>query len=163
MQGVLVRISFVGLLLSACSSATTAPAQIQALVAFNSSLDTTLLGTAGLEVLGVFTAPPVALVIGTSDALDRVGQHPQVAYVARFPDLSDSLEVFVRFRDRPTTADTVTDVDRALIPSLGGYIRYVYDIIPDVAAIIPLSALQSLQASPLIAKVAPAGPPGHIH
>ena len=74
----------------------------------------------------------------------------------------DSAAVFVQFRDRPTTQDTVTDLDRQAVAGAGGRIVFVYDIIPAVAVHLPRANVGQLAAHPAVLSVEDASDCIHV-
>lgn len=136
--------------LGACGHEPTDPApsaQVQqAIVGFPSRVDTALLDSVGLTIVGVRAAPPAAWVSGTSDELSRLAANAAVSYVLTLYLLpGDTVGVFVAFRDRPTTADSLSDADRALVTAVGGRITFVYAIIPAIAARVPVWGVPTLK------------------
>ena len=146
---------------SGCLRDTTAPAQTeQAFVGFPSAVDTLLLRRAGLTILEARAVPPAARVSGTPAALDGVASNPAVSYVLTLYQVlpGDSLGMFLRFLDHPTTADTLTDADRALVASVGARIVFVYTVIPDIAVRAPVWAVPALRTDTLVTGLDIEGP-----
>jgi len=158
----LVGLGLAGLALLGCGRTTSAPVQIDAIVWFAQAVDTVLLRNAGFVVIGILWAPPTAYVRGSTEAIDRLRQMPQVESAWPLGSSADSVKLYVTFRDRPLRTDSLSDADRQLISSLGGRILYVFTLTQHVVVKVPASALAPLQASPLVASVHPIGPATRI-
>ena len=85
-------------------------------------------------------------------ARGRLEVNPLVSYVLVLwiIEPGDSTSAIMGFRDRPTTADTLTDADRQLVASVGGRIRFVYTVIADIDAVVPVWAVPILKTSPAV-------------
>ncbi len=66
---------------------------------------------------------------------------------------ADSIAVFVLFRDRQTTQDSVTDVDRRAVTQAAGLIAFIYTIIPQVSVHLPKANLSQFKANQAVLTV----------
>lgn len=147
--------------LCACQGETTAPVpEQQALVGFQSSVDTALLAHSHATIVGSLASPPAARVRATAAALSQLAASPKVSYVLVLWIVTpgDSVSMFIGFRDRPTTADTLTDADRQLVAQVGGRIRFVYTVIPQVSALVPVWGMPLLETNPAVTAIEPDTP-----
>lgn len=139
-----------------CQGETTAPVpQQEALVGFPSAVDTALLRHSHATIVGSLASPPTARVRATEAALGQLAGNPGVSYVLTLWIVipGDTTSIVISFRDRPTTADSLTNADRALVASVGGRIMFVYDIIPQIAARVPVWGVPVLETSPAVAAI----------
>ncbi len=144
MPAILLLLSY-----SACSTTPTAP-QLEALVGFRAVVDTVLLRSLGVSVVRAYAVPPLARVRGTAASLGMLDKESSVTYVLRLTFTGDTAVVFIAFRDRPTTADSLTEADRAAVADAGGRIRFIFDITPTVSASVPRDSLERLAANPAV-------------
>ena len=72
---------------------------------------------------------------------------------ARCSPSGDSAAVFVRFRDRSTTTDTVTALDRQAVAKAGGRIVFVYTIVSAVYVHLPRANVGTLAAHAAVLSV----------
>jgi len=146
---------------SGCRREITAPVQVeQAFVGFPSAVDTALLWSAGVTILGALAVPPAARVSGTASALAGLASNPSVSYVLTLYQVlpGDSVGMFLGFVDRPTTVDTLTDADRVLVASVGARITFVYTIIPAIAVVAPVWAVPRLKTDTSVSSLEIEGP-----